>query len=61
MTNNNTGTVQTRRPLLWTGLAISLAVNGTTSVLGAPLAVSVFFGVLALIFAVALFLGRDKR
>lgn len=60
MTNNTTA-VQSRRPLLWAGLAIALAVNGATSVLGAPFVVSALFGVMALIFGVSLFLGRDKR
>lgn len=63
MTNetNSAQSQSSRRAVLWSALVVSAVANAGTSLAGLSPYVSITFGALTLLFAVALFMGRRQR
>ncbi|HEX7301779.1 hypothetical protein [Lentzea sp.] len=62
MTNNEITTGNSRtRALLWTGLALSAAVNAAVQTTGVSTVVGIVFGVLALVFGAGLVVHYRKH
>ncbi|GGM88088.1 hypothetical protein GCM10011609_26040 [Lentzea pudingi] len=63
MTNetNSAQSQSSRRAALWSALVVSAVANASTSVAGLSPFISIAFGALTFLFAVALFVGRRQK
>lgn len=63
MTNetNSAQSRSSRRAVLWSALVVSAVANAGTSLAGLSPYISIAFGALAFLFAVALFVGRRQK